>query len=446
MLAAALAASAAWAAEASPVEGVSLTVYNDNLSLIREQREFDLAPGAQTLILSDVSGQLQPQTVHLSMPAGPELDLLEQNFDYDLVDQSKLLSKFIGKQITLVNDANNSVLTGTLLSVSSGIILQSDGKILLNPPGRVVLPGDAASDLLLRPTLSWLVNSPAGGKHKAEISYLSGGLSWQADYVLMLNPDDALGDLEGWVTLSNNSGTAYTNANLKLVAGQVNRVREELNRAMEMKTMDAVAAPAPAGGFAEQALFEYHLYELGRQTTIKNNQQKQIGLLTANGFPLKKRFLFDGRNGGDVRVSVEFKNEEEHGLGMPLPAGTIRVFKQDKSGQAQFVGENRIEHTPRKDDVRLYIGNAFDIKGETTRTDYKDLHNGYSEVYKVKLKNRKTTGDVVVTVEHNISGDWQVTESTLPYKKKDADTIQFEVPVKANSEVELSYAYKVTWK
>jgi len=214
-----------------------------------------------------------------------------------------------------------------------------------------------------------------------------------------------------------------------------------MSKAMPME------APAPAApGFQESALFEYHLYDLGRQTTIKNSQQKQIGLLTANGFPVKKRFLFDGRNGGDVRVSVEFNNGEEHGLGMPLPAGTVRAFKKDQSGQAQFIGENRIEHTPRKDDVRLYIGNAFDIKGETTRTDYKDLVHGYTETYKVKLKNRKKTEDAVVTVEHNISGDWSVTESTLPYKKKDADTIQFEVPVKADSEVELTYSYKVTWQ
>jgi hypothetical protein len=379
------------------------------------------------------------------MPGGPQLDLLEQNFDYDLVDQSKLLSKFIGKEITLVDDAKNSVLTGTLLSVSNGMVLQSDGKLLLNPPGRVVLPGDAAAGLLLRPTLSWLVNSPEAGKHKAEISYLSGGLSWQADYVLMLNADDTQGDLEGWVTLNNNSGTAYTNANLKLVAGQVNTAPPPAPMPMLAKgarEMDMAAAPA----FQEQPLFEYHLYDLGRQTTIKDNQQKQIGLLTAQGFPVKKRYLFDGRSGGDVRVSVEFNNDEDHGLGMPLPAGTVRAFKKDQSGQSQFIGENRIDHTPRKEDVRLYVGNAFDIKGETTRTDYKDLHNGYSETYSVKLKNRKKDQDVVVTVEHNIPGDWTVTESSLPYKKKDADTIQFEVPVKADSEVTLTYSYKVTWQ
>jgi hypothetical protein len=441
------AAAPVLATEASPVEGVSLTVYNDNLSLIREQRTFVLAPGQQTLVLTDVSGQLQPQTVHLAMPQGPELDLLEQNFDYDLVDQNKLLSKFIGQEIALVNDANNSAIFGTLLSVNGGVIVKSGDHLLLNPPGRIVLPASAADGLLLRPTLSWLVDSPSGGTHQAEISYLSGGLDWNADYVLMLNPDDSAGDLEGWVTLNNNSGTTYTNADLKLVAGEVNRVRPQGGAGgARLDSQYQRGRTKTKDGFQEQSLFEYHLYELGRQTTIKNNQQKQIGLLTANGFPLKKRFLFDGNNGGDVHVSVEFKNEAEHGLGLPLPAGTVRVFKQDQSGQSQFVGEDRIEHTPRKDEVRLYIGNAFDIKGETTRTDYKDLRKGYSEAYKVHLKNRKLTEDAVITVEHSIGGDWTVTSSSLPYSKKDADTIQFEVPVKADSEVELTYAYKVEWK
>jgi hypothetical protein len=293
-----------------------------------------------------------------------------------------------------------------------------------------------------------MVWSPSAASAKAEISYLSGGLSWNADYVLMLSPDDRLSDIEGWVTMSNYSGTTYNNASLKLVAGEVNRVRDEMNYAMASKSMPAPRpemAEAP-GGFQEESMFEYHLYDLQRPTTIKNNQQKQIGLLTAGGVPVIKRFLFDGRSGGDVRVSVEFKNEEEHGMGMPLPAGTVRVFKQDSKGQAQFVGENRIEHTPRKDEVRLYIGNAFDIKGETVRNDYKDLSNGYQESYTVKLRNRKLTEDVVVTVEHNISGDWSIVENSLPYKKKDADTIQFEVPVKADSEAELHYTYKVEWK
>jgi hypothetical protein len=441
-------ASAALAGEASPVEGVSLTVYNDNLALIREQRSFELDNGTQTLVLSDVSGQLQPQTVHLDVTNGPELSLVEQNYDYDLLDSSKLLQKFIGQTILLVDDYARTQTEAKLLSVNSGTIVEVNGQILLNPPGRIVLPASAAADLLLKPTLSWMVWSPQAAKAKAEISYLSGGLSWNADYVLMLSPDDKLGDIEGWVTMSNYSGTTYKDAALKLVAGDVNRVRDEMKYDAVYRQAPApmAAEAAPPGGFQEESMFEYHLYDLQRPTTIKNNQQKQIGLLTAGGVPVTKRFLFDGRNGGDVHVSVEFKNEEDHGMGMPLPAGVVRVFKKDSKGQAQFVGENRIKHTPRKDDVRLTIGNAFDIKGETARKDYKDLAKGYEETYTVKLKNRKLTEDVVVTVEHSIWGDWTMLESSLPYKKKDANTAQFEVPVKADSEVELTYNYRVEWK
>jgi hypothetical protein len=446
LCAASVSCGMALAGEAGPVEGVSLTVYNDNLSLIREQRTFELSQGRQALVLTNVSGQLQPQTVHLTLPNGPDVRLLEQNFDYDLVDQSKLLSKFIGQEIMLVDDARNAVITGRLLSVSGGIIIESDGKIMLNPPGRVVLPGNAAEGLLLAPTLSWLVDSPSATRARAEISYLSGGLGWQADYVLMLDASDRKADLEGWVTLSNNSGTSYKDAHLKLVAGEVNRVREQLNRDMAYEMAPAPQMAKAAGGFAEEQMFEYHLYDLDRQTTIANAQQKQIGLLNASAFPVTKKFLFDGANGGDVRVSVEFNNDEKSGLGMPLPAGTMRAFKQDIKGDAQFIGESRIAHTPRKEDVRLYVGNAFDIKGETTHVDHKDLVKGYSDTYKVVLKNRKLDGGVVVVVEHNIWGDWTVKESSLPYKKRDANTIQFDVPVEADSEVTLTYNYEVHWK
>lgn len=434
----------ALAGSAGEVKSVSLTVYNDNLALIKEVRPLSLSQGVQDVVLEDVSGQLQPSTVHLKLPAGVSVDLLEQNYDYDLVSSDKLLEKFIGKDIVLHDDAKGTDLKGRLLSVAGGMVLDVDGQIYLSPPGRVILPAGAATDLLLKPTLSWKLNSAAAVDADAEISYLSGGLSWSADYVLVLAQDDKSAGMEGWVTMSNYSGTTYKDAKLKLVAGQVHRAPAE----REMMKM-AEAAPAPAagaGGFQEEALYEYHLYDLQRLTTIKNNQQKQIGLLTAAGIPTKKIMLFNGQSGGDVRVMVEFKNDEASHMGMPLPAGTVRVYKADSKGDLQFVGEDAIDHTPKDEKVRLYTGNAFDIVGEATQTDYKDLGKGYTQAYKVVLKNHKDTEDVVVTVEVQIYGDWTMTSSNYDYRKKDAFTAEFDVPVKAGGEAELDYAYKVTWQ
>ena len=435
----------ALAGEAGDVESVSLTIYNNDLALIREVRPFDLDAGVQNLVLSEVSGKLKPQTVHLSLPSHISVELLEQNYDYDLVSRDKLLEKFIGREIILSDDERSISYKGTLLSVSGGLVLDRDGEILLDPPGRIILPADAADELLLKPTLSWMVYSPRAVKTSAEITYLSSGLSWSADYVVLLNADDTAGDIEAWVTLSNYSGTTYRDARLKLIAGDVHRAPEYEKMRSEAMYVGARGGSV-ADGFEEEAFFEYHLYDLQRPTTVKNNQQKQIGLLTANGVPMEKIFLFNGQHGGDVRVMVEFANDEESGMGMPLPAGVVRVFKEDSDGDAQFVGEDRIDHTPKDEDVRLYIGNAFDVVGEATQTEYTDIGKGYVNSYKVVLKNHKESDDVVVTVRIQVRGDWSISESSHPYEMKDAFTAEFTVPVKAGGEAELTYTYKLVWR
>ncbi|MCC7478974.1 DUF4139 domain-containing protein [bacterium] len=439
------AAGSALAGQAGEVEAVSLTVYNSDLALIREERSLQLDAGTQLVVLDNVSGQLRPETVHLDTNGG-NVAVLEQNFDYDLVSRDKLLQRFIGKTITLRDDYSKTEMTGRLLSVSSGIILEVDGQVLLDPPGRIILPSGAADQLLLRPTLSWQLASAAPLSTRATVSYLSGGLSWNADYVMVLSADDSRGSLEGWVTLSNYSGTTYDNASLKLVAGEVNRVRDEMDYAMKAGAAAPMAEASMADGFQEESLFEYHLYDLQRQTTIRNNQQKQIGLLSASDFPVKKVMVFDGMNGGDVKVNVEFNNGEENGLGMPLPAGTMRVMKADSEGELQFIGENNIKHTPRKEDIRLFIGNAFDVKGEVTQTEYKDLGNGYTASYKVKLKNRKEKEAVSVTVPVVVYGEWKITASNHDPIDKDAWTKEFMVNLPPDSEKELTYSIQVTWK
>jgi hypothetical protein len=437
---------AAQAKEVAQPREVAVTIYNENLALIREVRPVELDEGSAVYRLPEVSGQLQPETVHLSFPDGAAFKLLEQNYDYDLVSVDKLLEKFIGRQLVLIDDETKTNMQVTLLSTGGGrVVRDNEGQILINPPGRIVLPPGSADELLLRPTLSWQLWSERGGSHDAEITYLSGGLSWQADYVVLLNADDTAGNIEGWVTVRNYSGTTYNDAHLKLVAGDVNIVRKNMQppapAMMEMRA--ATAAPA---GFQEEQFFEYHLYDLPRPTTIRTNQMKQIGLLTATGVPFEKLLIFDGINGGDTRVEMQFTNEEEAGMGMPLPKGTVRVFKQDSSGSAQFIGEDSIDHTPRDEDVRLYIGNAFDIVGETKRTEYSDLKKGYTASYEVTLKNHKENEDVVVTVPVVVRGDWRITQSSYDYEMKDASTAQFEIPVKADGEATLTFSFKVTWK
>lgn len=434
------------AKDTGEVSDLYITVYNGNLALIKEMRQFQLSEGTQSFTLSDVSGMLNPATVHLAFPAGVDFSLLEQNFDYDLVDSNKLLQKFIGRNITLFNDSDKSSLNVTLLSVDGGKVVQDgNGRILLNPPGRVILPEGSADELLLRPTLSWDLWSGTSGSFPGEISYLSGGLDWNADYVVMLSDDDKSADVEGWVTLSNYSGTTFKDASLKLVAGDVNRAPEP-QMAMLGMAMPASAPMPKEESFQEESFFEYHLYDLQRPTTIRNNQQKQIGLLTADGIATKKLFVFDGRNGGDVAVKMEFENSEENSMGMPLPKGVVRVFKADSRGQAQFIGEDRIDHTPRDEDVRLRVGNAFDVKGETVRKDYKDIGKGYTETWEITLKNHKQSEDVVITVPFQIYGDWSIIESTAKYEKKDANTAEFQIPVPADGESSFTFQYKVIWK
>jgi len=444
----ALVPAVAMAATAGDVQSVSLTVYNGDLALIREVRPVSFEQGQQVVTLKDVSGQLRPDTVHLDTPGNPGVQLLEQNYDYDLVSTSKLLQRYIGQQVTLVNDADHSQITGTLLSNADGIVLLSDGQILLNPPGRFVLPGSSADDLLLRPTLSWQLFSPQASNTNAEISYLSGGLSWEASYVLNLAADDKSAGLEGWVTLSNYSGTTYKDAQLKLVAGDVNRVQPEMYKtAMRGEDMAAEAPPAPAG-FAEQNFFEYHLYELQRPTTIKNNQQKQVGLLSAQNVPVTKLYELDGsyqQDKAQVRVVVEVENKKENGLGMPLPAGTVRVYKEDKSGAPNFAGEDRIEHTPRNEKLRLGIGNAFDVTGVVMQTDYKSDNSKSQTSWKVTVKNHKETEPITVrVVNHNLYGNWEIQDNKgADFVKENANTAAWNVKVPADGESTITYTVVV---
>ena len=421
---------------------LSLTVYNDNFAVVRDVRSAGLAKGLNTIIVTGIAAQLDPTSVHFKPLKGPATWLLEQNFDYDLLSSNKLLSKYIGKTITLVDPGTGARSQVKLLSTAGGMVVEKDGTVMLSPPGRVELSG-GTGELLLEPTLNWLVETEAAGAVDYELSYMTGGIKWNCDYVFLLSDNEKTGDMEGWVTIDNQSGATYGDAKLQLIAGDVRRVQPAGKFRTEM-TFPEAAVDAKAAGFQEESFFEYHMYTLPRATTIRMNQTKQISLLSAAAIPTRKVYVYPG--GDKVNVKVEFDNEEKNRLGIALPKGKIRVFKRDSAGVPQFIGEDMIDHTPRKETVRLYIGDAFDIVGEKTRINYQDIGRGYRETWKVVIKNRKEKEAIEVIVPHQIYGDWRMVESTIPHVKKSAFEAEFRVPVPADSERELTFTFEVKWK
>jgi hypothetical protein len=442
-------------------EKVAITIYNSNFGLVREERRLELGKGRVELSYADVSAHIQPETVHLRALEAPEaLQVLEQNYRYDLLTPEKLLEKYVGKQVKVVryNEklGTDEVKVADVLAVENGPVLRIDGEIVTGFPGRYVFP-DVPPNLVAKPTLVWLLASDAE-KQRVEVSYLTENLTWRADYVLVLDAADTKGDLTGWVTLTNGTGTTYKNAELKLVAGDVQRVTPPPPPPMAdvAYEMAAPAAP-PAPSFKQEALFEYHLYTLNRPTDLLDRETKQVTLLEARGVSLKKKLEFRGASYwytgayGDlpknqkVSVFVELMNDEKSGLGMPLPKGTLRVYKADQSGAQQFVGEDAIDHTPRDEKVEVKLGEAFDVVADRKQTDWKSLGNCSSESgWEIELRNHK---DAAVSVEviEPANGDWEIVNSSLPAVKEDAQTFKFEVPVPARGATKVTYRVRVRW-
>jgi hypothetical protein len=362
----------------------------------------------------------------------------------------------VGKKIKLVEwnkfqDRKEEV-EAILLSNNGGQIFRIGDKIYLGHPGIRVLPR-LPENLIAKPTLTWLYESGDKRPRRLQVSYLTGNIGWKADYVLVLGKDDKAADLSGWVTLDNRSGATYRDASLKLVAGTVHRVREE-RRQREM-----LAAPRPVKAkrkaFTQKAFFEYHIYDLQRKTTVKDRQTKQISLLEAEGVKVQKELLVYGNRYYFVRqyrernpkqkvgVYVKFKNSEENHLGMPLPAGVMRLYKNDEDGSQQFVGEDRIDHTPKDEEVKLKIGEAFDVVAERRQVDYKRLtaHMSESE-WEIKIRNHKDKPVKVGLVEP-LFQNWKMISNSHPYKKVDAFTIRFDVSVPKDGETVVKYRVRV---
>lgn len=438
-------------------ESVAITVYNQNFGLVREIRPVELGKGRVALTFGDVSAKVQPETVQLRGLDSPDgLLVLEQNYRFDLLTPEKLLEKNVGKVVRVYrwNEAlgREESFDAEVLSTQGGAVLKIGNEVTSNVGGRLAFPGVPAN-LIEKPTLVWLVASDAV-RQRVEVTYLTQGLNWRADYVLSIDAEDKTGDLNGWVTLTNDTGTSYERANLKLVAGDVQRVVEAGRDMMEMAT---AAAPAAGGGFREESFFEYHLYDLDRKTTLLDKEQKQVALLEAHAVALSKKLRLMG--GGEiyrymnpspspnlkVGVYVDLVNSKGSGLGMPLPKGTLRVYKADSSGARQFVGESAIDHTPRDEEIKVKLGESFDVVAERKQTSFKAQGTCSSEsAWSIDLRNHKESAERVEVYEP-ASGDWQILEESVKHVKKDAHTFVFDVAVPAQNHVILTYRIRTRW-
>jgi hypothetical protein len=449
----------------SDQQSVALTIYNENLALVKDTRRITLESGPNRLALREVSGRMRPETAQLRSISHPgALTLIEQNFDFDLLTPAKLLEKYVGRTVRLVKThpttGAETLETATVLAANGGVVLKIGDRIETGSPGRIVYDGVPAN-LRERPTLVTDLQSARPGEQTVELSYLSGGLAWKADYVAELNAADNALDLNGWVTLTNTSGTAYPNARLQLVAGDLNRVRGDLRSAMENGArMAKVESPAPQ--MTQEALFEYHLYTLQRPTTIADNQTKQVALLGAQGVPVTKELVLQGNDyyyrssvGGigqkmKLTAFVQFDNRESSRLGMPMPKGIVRVYKKDAAGNAQFIGEDSIDHTPKNEKVRLRLGDSFDVTADKKQTDFRrrESTNAASYVfesgYEIVLRNAKKEAATVV-VREPVPGDWTMLEETARHAKVAAGTAEWRVPVPAGGSATLRYRVLVRY-
>jgi hypothetical protein len=438
--------------------GVAVTIYNVNLGLVKDQREIKLLKGTGELRFMDVASQIIPSSVSIkSLTDAGGLRILEQNYEYDLLNPQRLLDKYVGKEVKLYSKnmytEREEVVTAKLLSNNGGPIFQIGDEITFGHPGRIIFPG-VPENLISKPTLVWLLENTLPAQ-KVEATYLTDGITWRADYVVTLNEKDDRADLFGWVTIDNKSGTTYKDARLKLVAGDVNRVRDEYEYKDKMLRMAKAEAMPAAPQFKEEEFFEYHIYTLQRSSTIKDNQTKQISLVAAEDIPVKKELVFYGAkyyyysqygeqmSNQKVGVFVQMENRKENNLGMPLPKGIVRVYKHDTEGGLQFVGEDRIDHTPKDEKIRIKLGDAFDVVGSRKQTDWKKLASDtYEAAFEISLRNHKKE-DVTVKVVEPIPGDWKMLSSSHEYAKTEAFTAEFTIPVPKDKEVKLTYRVRM---
>jgi hypothetical protein len=447
-------------------QGPEVTVYNSNIAVVKERRQFELDKGVNLVDVTDVPSGILPDTVLFRSTTDPDAAVLEQNYEYDLVGSQTLLQKYIDEEIRVVS-ADGTAYEGMLLSAEGDVILQdaSGGvQVIKYDQLREYSFPALPEGLITKPTLVWAVDATKAGRHETEITYLTNGLNWNASYVLLLADDSKSVDLDGWITLNNQSGASYQGAKLKLVAGDINRATTpEIFRRVELDFATEAAAPIPA--VEERTFAEYHLYEMQRPVTIKNKQTKQVQFVSAGGVEAKKTYTYDGStpyggygpvfergfgNTGNTKINVSLTfNTGKDGVDAELPAGVVRMYQSDIDGAQLLIGEDNLGHTPKGEDVTLTIGQAFDLVGERKQTDFERIgDNVVEESYEIELRNQKESEDVVIrVVEHLSRGtNWQILDaSPLDFEKTDSATIAWQIPVPAQGKATVKYTVRYTF-
>ncbi len=468
---------AATAAAASP----ALTIYNQNFAVVRDTVPLDLKSGVNEVRFAGATAQLEPDSVILRDPAGQRaLQILEQNYRNDPVTQELLLSLNEGRTIDFVNERlkDNTTIRETIRGkiLRSGYvpgggmeqpIIEVDGKLQFHLPGQPLFPS-LGDDTILKPTLNWLIRSDRGGKLDAEVSYVTGGFSWQADYNLVAPEKGDTVDLIGWITMNNQSGKAFQEAKIKLMAGDVNKLQPKAMREQFARTRTlAMAADFAPPTVTEKSFDEFHLYTLARATTLHDRETKQVEFVRAESVKAPTIYIYDGAESGyrfygglnndpgygtqsnkKIWVMREFVNSETNQLGIALPKGKLRFYRRNDDGQLEFTGENEIDHTPREETIRVRTGNSFDLVGERKPTDFKTdrAEKWMTESFEIKLRNRKKEAVEIRVVEHLYRwSNWKITAHSLAYKKTDAQTIEFRVPVQPDEEKTITYTVHYTW-
>ena len=434
-------------------EAVAVTVYNDDLALVKERRRVDLPAGLARLSLREVAAQMRPETALLRAVSGRPLNLIEQNFDFDLLTPEKLLEKYVGRELTVIRShpatGEDRRERATVLAAGQGTVLRFADRIETGVPGRLAFDS-VPSNLRDRPTLSILLEA-GGGKQSVELSYLTGGLSWKADYVANLATDGKTLELNGWVTLTNRSGAGFDDATLQLVAGTVNRVRAPETR---MYAMPPPSPVARSSGATQEALMDYHLYGFERPTSIADNQTKQLALLSAGAVPVRREYLLAGNDGyyreryaqsGQKLKPAVFLAFDSASFGKPLPGGIVRVYARDSKGAAQFVGEDRIAHTAKNEKLKLRLGEAFDITAERVQTSYRKIADNLSEsAWRIELRNAREEA-VSVKVQEPLPGDWEMLQESQKHTRESARVASWNVAVPAGGTTVLEYAVRMKW-
>jgi len=441
-------------------QSVAVTIYNDNLALVRDERRVDLGRGVSYLALRDVSANMDPTSALLrSITAPGALSMIEQNFNFDLLSPEKLLEKYVGRDVTVIHTnpktGEETREQAKVLSVNGGVVLQYANRIETGVDGRLAFPSIPAN-LRDIPTLVADLNNDYAGPQTVELDYLTGGMSWRADYVGVLNANDTKLDMNGLVTLTNASGASYNNARMQLVAGTINRAQVP-QTVSKLSMMEA----APANQMRQENLFEYHLYTLGRPTTIADKQTKQVALMSASGISVTKSLELRGagyyytEQAGDLglrlkpQIYLEFANQGGS-LGIPLPAGIVRIYKKDSQGNAQFVGEDSIDHTARRERIRLLLGESFDVTATKKQTDFKRIapyaegRYVYQSSYEIEMRNAKDTA-VPLKVVETLPGDWQIMSENFPHAKNSSSTATWNITIPANSKATLDYSVRVIY-